>query len=299
MDKSRQALLSRTASTTPLSDPAAAAPGGDALIGPAAGRNLHIMSFNVRCVVAGTAPGHPDHWPDRAPLVQEFLGLEQPTLLGVQEAGFEQLAAIRSGLPACYRMIGFGREGRSVGEYSAVFYDSRRLEVLEWQQWWLSSTPDVVASRTWGNTVPRIATWGRFADRATGMQFVAANTHFDHESEPSRIKSAELLATLADRFEGLPSVVMGDFNDLAGASASYARLVDDGPFTDAWEAAGQRLTPDWGTFTDYAPPVEGAKVIDWILTSPDVSVHRAAVNTWNDAGRWPSDHAAVQALVTL
>ena len=159
--------------------------------------------------------------------------------------------------------------------------------------------PYIVASRTWGNAVPRVATWGRFADRATGTQFVAANTHFDHESEPSRIKSAELLATLAERFADLPSVVMGDFNDLAGSSASYARLVDDGPFTDAWDAAGKRLTPDWGTFTDYGPPVEGAKVIDWILTSPEVNVHQAAVNTWNDAGRWPSDHAAVQALVTL
>ena len=96
MDKSRRALLSRTPSTAPFSDPAGAAPGGGALIGPAAGRDLHVMSFNIRCVVSGTTPGHPDHWPDRAPLVQEFLGLEQPTLLGVQEAGFEQLAAIQA-----------------------------------------------------------------------------------------------------------------------------------------------------------------------------------------------------------
>lgn len=299
MDTSRQALLSRTPSATSRSDPAGAAPSSGALIGPAAGRDLHVMSFNIRCVVSGTMPGHPDHWPDRAPLVREFLGLEQPTLLGIQEADFNQLAAIRSGLPDGYRMIGLGREGRSVGEYSAVFYDSRRLEVLEWQQWWLSSTPAIVASRTWGNPVPRIATWGRFADRATGSQFVAANTHFDHESESARTKSAELLATLADRFEGLPSMVMGDFNDLAGASASYARLVDAGPFADSWDAAARRLTPDWGTFPDYAPPVEGAKRIDWILTSPGVNVHRAAINTWNDAGRWPSDHAAVQALVTF
>ncbi|MBB3090386.1 hypothetical protein [Nocardioides albus] len=39
--------------------------------------------------------------------------------------------------------------------------------------------------------------------------------------------------------------------------------------------------------------------IDWILTTPGITVKEAAINTWTKDGRWPSDHTPVQALVRL
>lgn len=270
------------------------------LIGPATGRALHVMSYNIRFHHSSTRTGDPDHWPDRAPRLARLLRLEQPTLLGVQEALHHQLPAVEQALPAGYRMVGYGRAGGSKGEYSAIFYDARRLELLEWDQFWLSGTPELIGSTTWGNDVPRIVTWGRFLDRGTGAELVLVNTHFDHDSEEARDRSAQALVDLVHSFPpGTSVVVTGDFNAEAGGSGAYATLVGSGLLADSWTAAEERLTAEWGTFPDYGEAVEGEERIDWVLAGPGVRVRRAAINTARFAGGHPSDHAPVQALVAL
>lgn len=290
-----------------IAAPASAAPTGRGrserpLIGRAKHDELHVMSFNIRLErSAETRPGDPDHWPDRRPLVVDLLEREQPTLLGVQEAKYGQLPAIEEALPR-HGMVGYGRQGGSRDEYSAIFYDRKRLEVLAWDQFWLSDTPAVIGSATWGNTVTRIVVWARLRDRRSGTEFAMINTHFDHQSEPARIRSA---AAMIDLFEGgeldqLPTVVTGDFNSAAGDSGAYSTLVTDGPTVDTWEVARKRLTQAWGTFPGYEDPVADGERIDWVLTTEDIRTHRAAINVWRDRhGAYPSDHAPVQALIAL
>lgn len=280
-----------TAATVPSSS-------GRPLIGRAKRDQLHVMTFNIRYDREGTAPTSPDYWPTRRPAVTSLLRAEQPTLLGVQEAEFNQLPAIEEALPR-HRMIGFGRDGGSKGEFSAIFYDTTRLEVLEWDQFWLSDTPDVIGSATWGNQVTRIVTWARMRDLTTGRELVHVNTHFDHQSENARQRSAEVIAAMRERLAGLPVLVTGDFNAHAESSEPYRILVTDGPYDDTWVAAERRLTPAWGTFPNYEEPVERGPRIDWVLATPDVRVLEAAINTSTPHGVWPSDHTPVQALVTL
>ncbi|UAL32118.1 endonuclease/exonuclease/phosphatase family protein [Nocardioides rotundus] len=273
---------------------------GAALIGRARPPYLHAMSFNIRYDREGsTSPGEPDYWPERAPLVTEFLKKEKPTILGVQEAEWNQLPAVEAGLGDSYRMLGYGRAGGSAGEYSSIFYDARRLEALGWDQYWLSDTPDVIGSATWGNRVTRIVTWVRFNDRETGKEFVHINSHFDHQSENARVRSAE---TVRDQIAALdvPVVFTADVNAAAEDSAPYDVLVTDGGLQDTWLAAAEQLTPRVGTFPNYGTPdPEGVK-IDWILVTPGVEVLEAAINTWTSKDdRWPSDHTPVQALLRL
>ncbi|MFD6176189.1 MULTISPECIES: endonuclease/exonuclease/phosphatase family protein [unclassified Isoptericola] len=273
--------------------------GEGALIGPAKGTTLHAMSFNIRLDREdATHPGEPDHWPDRAPLVSELLALEQPTILGVQEAEFQQLAAVERGLGKHYRTVGYGRSGGADGEYSAIFYDARRLTLLWWDQFWLSDTPDVIGSATWGNTVTRIVTWARFRDERTGTELVHVNSHFDHQSEHARVRSAEVVRDLVAGF-GLPVVFTADCNAPAGRSAPYGVLVTDGGLLDTWTSADRRLTPDVGTFPNYGAPVPGNDRIDWILATGGADVLAATINTWTKDGRWPSDHTPVQTLLRL
>jgi len=285
------ALLARDLHAGPV-EPAAP------LIGSATGRALHVMSYNIRYHSTATRPGNPDHWPERAPLLRRLLALEQPTLLGVQEALFHQLGAVHRALPPGYGMVGYGRAGGSKGEYSPIFYDARRLELLEWDQFWLSDTPELIGSATWGNTVPRIVTWARFLDRGTGEDLVLINTHFDHDSETARERSAHVVVDLVHSFRPhTPTLVVGDFNADARDSAPYATLVGSGVLEDTWETAEQRLTPPWGTFPDYGRTVRGEERIDWVLASPEVRVLSSAINPAGFDGRWPSDHTPVQALV--
>ena len=66
---------------------------------------------------------------------------------------------------------------------------------------------------------------------------------------------------------------------------------------DAWTAAGVRLTPPWGTFSNYRTPKTGTKRIDWILVSPGIEVREAAINASRFDGAAASDHEPVQVLV--
>ncbi len=274
-------------------------PASPPLLGPSR-TALHVMTFNIRYDRPASLPGDVDYWPDRIAPLQDLLRREVPSVLGVQEALHHQLATIEEALPPTYRRIGFGREGGSRGEYAAVFYDALRLQLIEWDQFWLSDTPRLIGSSSWGNGVTRIATWGRFLDTATGSELLLVNTHFDHESDNARIRSAAAVLDLVRSFDRrLPTMVMGDFNSDAGSSSAYRYFLRSGELGDAWCLADDRVTADVGTFTRYGHPVEGGRRIDWILTSPDVLVRQAAVNTSTLDGRHASDHAPVQILVDL
>jgi hypothetical protein len=47
----------------------------------------------------------------------------------------------------------------------AIFYRRARFELLETKDYWLSETPEVVGSKSWGSSLPRMVTWARFRIR--------------------------------------------------------------------------------------------------------------------------------------
>jgi endonuclease/exonuclease/phosphatase family metal-dependent hydrolase len=265
------------------------------LIGPGRGAELHVMSFNL-WYASGLRP---NSWPRRRPAMAELLRIEQPAVLGTQEGMAGQLEDVATDLPAHYEWIGVGRAGGRRDEFMAVFYDTRRLAAVESGHFWLSDTPEVIGSRSWGNTCIRMVTWIRFTDLSTGREFAFLNTHFDNVSEHSRLRSAELVR---DRINAippdLPVILTGDFNAPALASPAYDILVGGAGLTDTWAAADRR-TAQYATWHGYLPLVpEGAR-IDWILTRGTVSVRAAAINTFTHDGWFPSDHLPVQALISI
>lgn len=271
-----------------------AAPAGAA---QRANDDLHVMSFNLR--FASDTP--PNSWPERRPVMRELLRDEKPHLLGTQEGLYQQLRDIQADLPAHYDSIGLGRDGGSRGEAMQVFFDTRRLDPLEYDHYWLSDTPDVIGSKTWGGCCPRMVTWIRFLDRRTGEQFYALNTHFEAFDAVAREKSAQLvLARMAEEFDpALPVIATGDFNEAALPGRTvYDLLVTNGPFADSWIEAASR-SPLYATFHGYRPLTPDGERIDWILTSPSVQALRASINTFSRDGQFPSDHLPVQAVLRL
>lgn len=289
-------LLAATTAAILFTAPAAAEAGERPVIGPARGDSLHVMAFNLRYASDST----PNSWSERRPVMAELLRREQPTIIGTQEGLYGQLKDIHDDLPDRYDWIGVGREGGSRGEFMAVYYDTQRLEPLEFDHFWLSDTPNVVGSVSWGNTITRMVTWVRFSDRRTGAELVVVNTHFDHQSENSRQRSAELVR---DRINGLapelPVVLTGDFNTPAETSPSYDILTAGAGLADTWTTAAEQRTPLYATFHGYRPLVPNGERIDWILTRGVVDVRAAAINTFDKRGQFPSDHLPVQALITV
>jgi endonuclease/exonuclease/phosphatase family metal-dependent hydrolase len=263
---------------------------------PAADGDLRVMTFNVRRRLDGPFAWPPaDRWSTRRARVERMLQRERPTLLGVQEALPGQAATIVGALGAGYRYVGVGRGRGGRGEGCPVFYDAERLELHDAEQITLSDRPAEPGSRTWGNMFPRVLVRAVFTDLVSGARFVAVNTHLDPVSARSRVRStADIRRRVGVR--GLPTVVMGDMN--ADADSPTAReLFRDGVLRDAWTAADQRVTPEWGTHAGYREPREGSRRIDWIAVTATVGVRAIGIDARRVDGGWPSDHLPVQALL--
>jgi endonuclease/exonuclease/phosphatase family metal-dependent hydrolase len=258
--------------------------------------NLGVMTYNLR--FASTNP--PNAWPQRRPVMRELIQKLSPDIIGTQEGLLGQLRDLAQDLPE-YTWTGIGRDdGREKGEFMAVFYRTNRLQPLSTNHYWLSDTPEVAGSTTWGNSNRRMVTYLKFEDRRTRQQFYFLDTHFDHQVQPAREKSAQLVRERVKALNtDLPLLLVGDFNAAAGKNKAYSMLVEDGFFSDAWSLAATRAGDQFGTFNGFKGLNENGPRIDWILARGKVSVQRIEIVTYSRDGQFPSDHCPVIASLRL
>jgi endonuclease/exonuclease/phosphatase family metal-dependent hydrolase len=254
-----------------------------------AANSVCVMSFNLRYASYSGA----NAWPERRPIMVDCLREANPDLIGTQEGVYGQLKDLAADLPE-YEWIGLGREGGSRGEFMAIFYRRDRFEPLEFDHFWLSDTPAVIGSSSWGNQVRRMTTWVRFRDRQANREFYFFNTHLDHQVQVSREKSAELILQRINALNTtLPILLVGDFNATAGVNPVHDILVRDGGFADLWTTAPERRGPLVKTFHNYRGPQEGDDRIDWILARGPILADASEIQTCSRDGRYPSDHFPV------
>jgi endonuclease/exonuclease/phosphatase family metal-dependent hydrolase len=266
---------------------------------PAPREPLQVMSFNIRY---GTAKDGDNHWTARREMLFDVLREGDADLVGVQEALAFQIDEIVAALPH-YAVVGVGRDdaGRA-GEFSAILFRKDRFRVADAGTFWFSDTPEVPASKSWGNSITRICTWARFIDR-DGRGFYHFNLHLDHQSQPSRERSTLLLRLrIAGRaFPGDPVVVTGDFNvgERNPALSALVSKEDPGaPFVDTYRV----LHPDEtvvGTFNGFKFGNTAGDKIDYVLVAPGADVLSADIVRTSRSDRYPSDHFPVVARVRL
>ena len=273
----------------------AAAPALSSRADDAGGNGLRVMTYNLRYASMKGS----EAWPDRRPAMKSLLKQQAPDLMGTQEGVYHQVRDLAADLPE-YDWIGTGRDGGSRGEFMAIYYRRERFEPLAYDHFWLSDTPEVIASSTWGNTNRRMVTSVRFKDRRSDKVFHLWNTHLDHALQPAREKAAELIKTrLAKIPSNEPVILMGDFNAEATRNPVYDTLTQGIGFTDSWFTAAQRKNETLNSFNGFAKPVFNSARIDWILYRGDAEVALAEVVVdGSPEGRQPSDHHPVLARMT-
>ncbi|KUN06092.1 endonuclease [Streptomyces yokosukanensis] len=291
----RMGLRTALAATIPMSLSSTALCAEPASAGERHGDCLRVMSFNLR--YASTA--EPNSWAARRPAMRALLRSEPLHLIGSQEGLYQQLRDIETDLGSRYDWIGTGRAGGSRDEFMAIFFDTRRLAPQEYDHFWLSDTPEVIGSNTWGGGSIRMVTWVRFRDLLDGdREFYFLNTHLDNHSRKARARAAALIARrVAGLDRTLPLVVTGDFNVAAGKNPVHDTMLGAG-LVDTWDTAAERSAL-YGTFHGYKPLTPDGDRIDWILATPGVTAHRASIDTFSLDGRFPSDHLPVRASLTL
>ncbi|WP_080777867.1 endonuclease/exonuclease/phosphatase family protein [Chryseobacterium phocaeense] len=253
-------------------------------------QDVKVMSFNIRLNVASDKE---NAWPERKQDALDLLSYYHPDYFGVQEALPEQMKDIKAGLKN-YDYVGVGRDdGKEKGEFSAIFYDTNRLQVIKSGTFWLSETPEV-PSRGWDAALNRICTYAFFKDKKSKKEFLAMNLHFDHIGKVARVKSSELILKKIKEMnpKNLPLTLTGDFN-LTEDSEPIKILSQN--LNDSFYHSETKPYGPKGTFTGFNVNEIPKDRIDYIFVKGFKIKSQRHINDRRENLLYPSDHFPVLA----
>jgi endonuclease/exonuclease/phosphatase family metal-dependent hydrolase len=251
---------------------------------------VNLMTFNVRY---DNPADSANNWKYRRAFAAETILKYNVDLLGTQEVLVNQLTDILGALPQ-FAYAGVGRkDGKTAGEYSAVFYRKDKFELLNSGTFWLSENPSAIGAKGWDAAIERIVTWVVLKDKTTGKEFVHINTHFDHIGQVARRESSKLLLSKVEEIaKGRPVFVSGDFN--ATPDSEVIKILVDpntsNHLTDSRSVAPSTQGPAW-TFHGFGTvPTESRTIIDYIFVKNSVTVEQVSVISEMKDKIYLSDH---------
>ena len=255
------------------------------------GQDMNVMTYNIRF---DNPDDENDSWDRRKVLILEQLLFYEPAVFGIQEGMHHQVEYLDDSLPG-YDYAGVARDdGKTGGEYSAVYYNLSLFTRVKDHTFWLSETPGE-PSVGWDAAMERICTCVLLRHKKSGQQVWVFNTHFDHVGEQARRNSARLILDKINELNtgNHPVVLMGDLNaqpddqpiQRIGSRMQDARLVTEiRPF-------GPEGTYNGFQFDE---PVE--RRIDYIFVD-SLKVIKYGVLSDPENLQYPSDHFPVIARV--
>lgn len=250
--------------------------------------NVEIISFNIRYATPNDGI---NQWENRKDKVVSLLNFHSPDVFGLQEALKSQIDYIAQEMPN-YTWIGVGRDdGKAKGEYSPIFYNSKKLELITSGTFWLAAKTDKPI-KGWDAALPRIATYARF--KGENKTFLVLNTHYDHIGEKARRNSSLLILDQLKLLQkaGEPVVFMGDFN--ASPQDEPIKVFLSANWKQARIASPALHLGPVGTFNGFKEK-ESENEIDHIFFNDQFEIVKSATlsNTWG--GLFASDHHGVYA----
>lgn len=239
-------------------------------------QSLYVGTYNIRLHLSSD-DDNGNVWTSRCQVICDQLNFEHPDIFGTQEVLAAQLHDLLHGLDG-YGSIGVGRDdGKEAGEYSAIFYDKKRLRLLDQGNFWLSQTPDK-PSMGWDAAYIRICTYGKFRDMDAKKTFYYFNLHMDHVGVVARREAAKLVVSKIKAIAGkLPVILTGDFN-VDQTNEIYQIFAQSGILKDSYTAARLRFAEN-GTFNSFDPNMKTDSRIDHVFVSPSFQVDRYGILT--------------------
>ena len=250
-----------------------------------------VGSYNIRLKVSSDSVKG-NVWQKRCQVICDQVNFMSPDIFGTQEVLHVQLLDMLRGLDG-YDYIGVGRDdGKTGGEYAAIFYKADRLRLLDQGNFWLSETPDR-PGLGWDAACVRVCTWGRFARQtATDDEaFYFFNLHMDHVGVVARREGAKLIVRkIREIAQGAPVIVTGDFN-VDQKDEIYSIFTESGLLKDSYIASRLRFAEN-GTFNSFDTELYTDSRIDHIFVSPDTEVESYGVLT--NSYWMPNDDSAAK-----
>lgn len=264
------------------------------------------MDVNVRWATMNVRYDNPEDgkngWAYRKDSMANFIKTQDLDIVGMQEVLYNQLTDLSDRLPG-YAHVGVGRDdGAKKGEHMCIFFKKDKFEMLDGNTFWLSQYPDSIGFIGWDGACPRVATWAKLKDKATGKIFMAVNTHFDHVGVEARHNSALLIMEKIKEIVGdQPAVLTGDFNindqDPAYETLTQSEFVFKDSHKIADSVEGQAYSFHGWNLWD----LKDRQKIDFVFVTPTIQVKRSwiPVQAETTDGPFMSDHNPVVVDLTF
>lgn len=252
-------------------------------------QTINVMTYNIRL---DTSNDGENAWTYRKEALLQQIVNNKIDIFGIQEGLPHQVAYCDSVL-VNYNYVGVGRDdGNSGGEYSAIFFNKNKFQVVKQHTFWLSETPNK-PSKGWDAAYPRICTYVLLKNRKSQKLFWVFNTHFDHIGIEARQESAKLIINKITEINtnNYPVVLLGDFNLTEDSTViQYLNSV----YKDSKNVVQQKTNDTLGTFNGFNVQEQSSNRIDYIFVSEQlIKVKKYQVLRQLVNGKYPSDHFPV------
>lgn len=252
------------------------------------GQTTSVMSYNIRY---DNPKDGANWWENRKESVEDLINTYQPEIFGIQEGLHHQVEYLDDSLSQ-YQYIGVGRDnGKTKGEYSAIFYNVTKYTLLDQSTFWLSEKSNK-PSVGWDASMERICTYGLFEHKELGNKIWVFNAHYDHIGPMARIMSSKLILSKIKELneEGFPVVLMGDLNSTPNSEPIQTILPE---LEDTFAILEKVHEGPIGTFNGFDPERELDNRIDYVFVKDIKVTSHTHVNDRRKDGFFISDHLPV------
>jgi endonuclease/exonuclease/phosphatase family metal-dependent hydrolase len=235
-------------------------------------------------------------WQHRRIFLRDVLVSHSPDIIATQEGRFNQLQDLNS-LLENYEIIDSHRAWIGERMYPTFFLKKNRFEVMKSEDIWLSETPEIAGSKSFGSAFPRLMTWMKIQPVNSDRDLWVVNTHLDHIKEETRLGQVSVLSSQIKKFWNPADhlFIMGDFND-SPLSSVRKHLDSEFGLQDTWKVFHGTEESSHHPFSGKEPK---GKRIDWILADKRSEVRSSELDKSSRDGKYPTDHFPVVAKVSL
>ncbi len=253
-----------------------------------------VMSCNV-------AGGLKKLWPSSLEVLQK----NSPDLIGFQELQQEQKDFYLAEMPE-YDVHCTLDNPDGGAPVNGIFYRKDMFNSLSCGAHWLSETPHICGSSSWGSVCIRLVNWMILREKCSGKILKFYNTHLDHVNQMARERqSAMINETAAAHPLDLPQILTGDMN------AAFSNTVIKGYLASGWRdtysEVHQENCPGISAHYLEGDACErqdkkgrGNGRIDWIFVRGPIKVNKAwVVKDTDKNSNFPSDHFFIAGEIEL
>lgn len=267
---------------------------------------MRLMTYNILNDNPKFSPSSPKHWENRKAYVLQVIQAQQPDILCIQEGKPNQIAQIKTILPA-HQYYGKPSRLQGKGEHVGIFFNQNHFKLQQENTFWLSTTPEQ-CSKDWNSAHPRICSFVQLQHKTTQQNYFIFNTHLDHKSPQARLEGIKLILNriqvLQQQFPKAAIFLTGDFN-ANPKKAPYKTIVESHLLMDSFYQNNTTLSISY-TFTGIYKKWCWEKLLlhlfypnfmhqrlDYIFVNNNIQIQRYQILNTTFNNHYPSDHLPV------